>query len=462
MDSNDEIDEADIDFEALDQKENEYILRNSPKKSDKSDSNILDIDMEIPDDFCENGSKPEMEHLECLKSNFGLNSFRQKQWDIIQAVMNDKKDVLAVMATGYGKSLCFQFPAVYRKRMTLVVSPLIALMEAQVLGLTSKGISACVLGSAQPDPNILKRINDGEFNIVYCSPEYLQFNNGRTLLSYVKKRLILIAVDESHAISQYGILNLLNYISYRYKSNQFCCLNFLLLGHDFRTAYRKLTTIRDTFPDIPIIALTATATLNVRQDIIGMLKMSSPRVILTSFDRPNLEFIVHKKYSPWLDIGPWLENVNGSVIVYVLKQKIAEEFAVLFSKRGVNCTAYHARFSQAKKTDILKRFMANEFKVVFATIAFGMGIDKSDVRIVINYGASSTILGYYQEVGRAGRDGLPSRCITYFDTEDFELHEWFLESGVYDGKKLSQVVLNNLRRLGAEMREFLYSTKCRR
>lgn len=235
-----------------------------------------------------------------------------------------------------------------------------------------------------------------------------------------------------------------------------------MIGHDFRTAYRKLTAIRETFPDVPILAMTATATLTVRQDIIGMLKMNCPTVILTSFDRPNLEFIVHRKQSPWTDIGPWLQNVNGSVIVYVLKQKIAEEFAVLFSKRGVNCTYYHAGLNQAKKTDILKRFLANEFKVVFATIAFGMGIDKSDVRIVINYGASSTILGFYQEVGRAGRDSLPSRCITYFDIEDFELHEWFLESGDCDGKKLSQVVLNNLRLLGAEMREFLYSTKCRR
>lgn len=193
-----------------------------------------------------------------------------------------------------------------------------------------------------------------------------------------------------------------------------------------------------------------------------MLKMNSPNVILTSFDRPNLEFIIHKKTTPWIDIGPWLQNVNGSVIVYVLKQKVAEDFAVLFSKRGVNCTSYHAGLSQANKTDILKRFLANEFKVVFATIAFGMGIDKSDVRIVINYGASSSIEAFYQEVGRGGRDGLPSRCITYFDIEDFELREWFLESGDCDGKKLSQVVLNNLRRLGVKMREFLYSTKCRR
>lgn len=223
MDTNDEIEEADIDFEALDQKENEYILRNSPKKSDKTDS-IIDIDNEILDEFFKNGREPEMEHLECLRSKFGLTSFRQKQWDIIRAVMYDKKDVCAVMATGYGKSLCFQFPAVFTKSMTLVVSPLIALMEAQVLGLTSKGISACLVGSAQPDPNILKRINDGEFSIIYCSPEYLQFNNGRTLLSYVKKRLTLIAVDESHAISQYGRLI---YISHLYQCDQFFFVSIL-------------------------------------------------------------------------------------------------------------------------------------------------------------------------------------------------------------------------------------------
>lgn len=208
MSSNEELEEADIDFEVLDQKEKEYILRNSPNKSDKSDSIMIDIDNEMMiDEFCKNGSEPEMEHLECLKSKFGLTSFRQKQWDIIQAVMNEKRDVCAVMATGYGKSLCFQFPAVFgMKGMTLVVSPLIALMEAQVLALTSMGISACLVGSAQPDPNILKRINDGEFNIVYCSPEYLQYNNGRTLLYYLREKLTLIAIDESHAISQYGTL----------------------------------------------------------------------------------------------------------------------------------------------------------------------------------------------------------------------------------------------------------------
>lgn len=205
MNTTNEIEEDDIDFEALDQIETDYILRNSPRKTDKSDSTMIDINNEMSDEFFKNGSEPEMEHLECLKSKFGLTSFRQKQWDIIHAVMYEKRDVCAVMATGYGKSLCFQFPAVFQKGMTLVVSPLIALMEAQVLALTSIGISACLVGSAQPDANILKRINDGEFSIVYCSPEYLQYNNGRTLVYYLRKRITLIAIDESHAISQYGL-----------------------------------------------------------------------------------------------------------------------------------------------------------------------------------------------------------------------------------------------------------------
>lgn len=214
MDTTNEIEEDDIDFEALDRIEIDYILRNSPKKTDKSDSTMIDIDNEMFDDFFKNGSEPEMEHLECLKSKFGLTSFRQKQWDIIQAVMYEKRDVCAVMATGYGKSLCFQFPAVYQKGMTLVVSPLIALMEAQVLALTSIGISACLVGSAQSDPNILKRIDDGEFSIVYCSPEYLQYNNGHTLMNDLKERLILIAIDECHAISQYGLFFFYLYLVY--------------------------------------------------------------------------------------------------------------------------------------------------------------------------------------------------------------------------------------------------------
>lgn len=373
-------------------------------------------------------------HLDCLQTKFGINSFREMQWEIIRMVMYKKRDVCAVMATGHGKSLCFQFPAVFENGVTLVISPLIALMEAQVYTLNEIGISACFLGSAQTDQNILQRIDRKEFSIIYCCPEYLQTANGTNLLHSLKDDLTLVAIDEAHSISQWG--------------------------HDFRQDYRKLTVIREILPNVPILAVTATATEDVRQDIISMLGLNAPRVIVTSFDRPNLSYIVKRKsYRAWDDLKQWVEGVNGSVIIYVLKIAETDDISAVLALHDIKCATYHASLPLKTRSDVVKKFLRNEIKVIVATIAFGMGIDKPDIRHVIHYGASKNLASYQQEVGRAGRDGLPAKVVTFFDETDFGVQEYFL---THRKEPLPASTLNHLRALNVRFRQYLRSIECRR
>lgn len=233
-------------------------------------------------------------------------------------------------------------------------------------------------------------------------------------------------------------------------------------GHDFRADFRKLGNIRKIIPNVPILAMTATATSQVRNDIICVLEMKEPRIIVTGFDRPNLEFAVNRKTNRRNDLLPLLRNNDGSCIVYVLRRKDAEEIAKLLNENGILCDSYHAGEPQKKRTDTLKAFKSNKLKIIVATIAFGMGIDRRDVRCVIHYGASKNLESYYQEVGRAGRDNKPSKVVTFFDEEDFRLHDYFLECDEWKGMKVSKAIKEYMRELSAQMRTFLNSTRCRR
>uniref|UniRef100_A0AAG5CT68 ATP-dependent DNA helicase n=1 Tax=Anopheles atroparvus TaxID=41427 RepID=A0AAG5CT68_ANOAO len=374
---------------------------------------------------------PGPEHLEVLSTQFGHSSFRPMQWRIIRSIIADRRDNCVIMATGYGKSLTYQYPSVFLERLTFVVSPLISLMEDQVLSLNVCNIPACLLGSAQRT-NQLPDIRAGKFRVVYLTPEYITGDCGHELLTSVRDQLTLIAIDEAHCLSKWG--------------------------HDFRPAYRGLGIVRELCPNVPILAVTATATPQVRDDIVRSLQLVNPQVLCTGFDRPNLEFIVRPKgqQGPLEDLRPLLAgNRPGSVIIYCITRKQTEEIVEQLRSKGFVCDAYHAGLSIKQRKAVHEQFVSDRVQIIVATIAFGMGIDKPDVRLVVHYGASKDLESYYQEAGRAGRDGQPSRCIMFWTRADFQLHE-FLRS------KNEGTVVHNLEQLSRTMNEYLDTRDCRR
>lgn len=319
-------------------------------------------------------------YLKCLQKEFGHSMFRPVQWTIVHSLLEEKRDVCAVMATGYGKSLTYQYPAVYLKKVAIVISPLISLMEDQVAALNLTQERSCLLGSAQKNRNIEQRILELDFNIVYATPEYITGDCGKNLLKNLGNNLILLAIDEAHCISQWG--------------------------HDFRSAYRKLSVIRSVIHQCPILALTATATLDVRNDICNQLHLKNPLLLNSGFDRPNLEFIVRQRTSSKGGIGVWMDleshiqtalKAQGSIIIYCNTCSYAEQVATEI-KRHVPCNYYHSKLSMKQKQSHHHEFSRDIVRVIVATMAFGMGIDKPDVRLVIHYGAPNDVERYYQEV----------------------------------------------------------------
>ncbi|XP_049532110.1 Werner syndrome ATP-dependent helicase homolog [Anopheles darlingi] len=378
-------------------------------------------------------SDPDPEYLKVLSTHFGHSAFRPMQWRIIRSIIVERRDNCVIMATGYGKSLTYQYPSVFLDRLTFVVSPLISLMEDQVLSLNLCNIPACLLGTAQSG-NPIPDIEAGGYRVVYLTPEFVTGDRGQSLLSAVRKQLALIAIDEAHCLSKWG--------------------------HDFRPAYRNLGIVRTLCPDVPILAVTATATPKVRDDIVQSLHLNNAQILCTGFDRPNLEFIVRPKGSqgPLGDIRPLLGSGTreGSIIIYCLTRKQTEEIVELLRSKGIECEAYHAGLSVTKRRQVHEHFVRDRLQIIVATIAFGMGIDKPDVRLVIHYGASKDLESYYQEAGRAGRDGQPSRCVMFWSRADFKTHE-FLRSQAGSGS-----VQHNLEQLSRKMSEYLDTRDCRR
>ena len=336
-----------------------------------------------------------------LKSWFGYSSFREHQEEIIGNVLAGG-DSLVLMPTGGGKSLCYQLPALVLDGLTLVVSPLISLMKDQVDALNLNGISARYINSSLPDfefERVQSQVLAGQVRLLYVAPERLALPEFRRFLSRLD--LNLIAIDEAHCISEWG--------------------------HEFRPDYRNLRQLRDHFPSAPVMALTATATERVRRDIIVQLGLRDCRTFLSSFDRPNLTYTVQAKGRDWMQLTGLLEDRRGqSTIVYCFSRQETEDLARFLNDRGLPARPYHAGLDAETRRRNQEDFIRDRVSVVVATIAFGMGIDKPDVRLVVHYGLPRSVEGYYQETGRAGRDGLPSDCVLFFSYADKARQEYFI------------------------------------
>ncbi|MBT4277934.1 DNA helicase RecQ [Candidatus Falkowbacteria bacterium] len=336
-----------------------------------------------------------------LKKYFGYDEFRLLQEEVINNVL-EGKDSFVLMPTGGGKSLCYQLPALKFDGVTLVVSPLIALMKDQVDSLKSCGIEAefinsTLLGTQIDD--IYSRALQNKIKILYIAPERFALPGFQNFLA--KLKIDLIAIDEAHCISEWG--------------------------HDFRPDYRNLSSLKKLFPGIPLIALTATATKKVRNDILNQLKIERSRTFISSFNRENLNISVIEKKQAFPKLINLLQKYkNESVIIYCFSRKETEEIAENLNLNGFKARAYHAGLPKDKRRLAQDLFIKDEINIIVATIAFGMGIDKPDVRLVVHYTYPKTLEGYYQEIGRAGRDGLPSECVMFYTYADTRKHEFFI------------------------------------
>ena len=373
--------------------------------------------------------KPDLDQL--LKRTFGYGTFRPLQREIIHATLAGQ-DVFALLPTGGGKSLCFQLPALARPGLTVVVSPLIALMKDQVDALQASGVAATFLNStlgADESRARLRGLHRGEYKLLYAAPERLMLEGWVENLK--AWNVSCVAIDEAHCVSEWG--------------------------HDFRPEYRQLAKLRTALPGVPLMALTATATGRVREDIITHLKLRAPATFVASFNRPNLTYRVIPKDQPLKQIIDFVRpREHESGIIYCASRAATERVAEALAGRGFLARAYHAGLTADERSGNQENFLRDDTRIICATIAFGMGINKPNVRWIIHHDLPKNIEGYYQETGRAGRDGLPGDCLLLFSAGDIAKQTHFLDE--ITNEQEQQVARAQLRQIV----HYAESSGCRR
>jgi ATP-dependent DNA helicase RecQ len=366
-----------------------------------------------------------------LKKTFGYSAFRSVQKDVVEAILSGD-DAFVLMPTGGGKSICYQIPSIVRKGTGIIVSPLISLMKDQVDALVRCGVEAAYYNSslkAAEAASVLHRLQAGKLDLLYVAPERLLSATFSRILHDIN--LALFAIDEAHCVSQWG--------------------------HDFRPEYEKLGRLRDEFPGVPILALTATADEHTRKDILQCLHIEKAHQFISSFDRPNIRYLVAEKHKPMRQLLDFLDDWKGeSGIIYCMSRKRVEEVAVHLQRHGIRAAAYHAGMPGRRRDQVQDDFLNDRIRVIVATIAFGMGVDKPNVRYVVHHDMPKSVESYYQETGRAGRDGMESEALLLYSSGDVNLVRRLIDN--VESKEQKRIEIHKLNSMIA----FSEALTCRR